>query len=66
MVVSLRTALFLIIWLFQYYAFQGHALLDNPLHPSNFGIIIGTELKDENFFILDVDINPFGEIFALA
>jgi hypothetical protein len=64
--VSLRAALFLIIWLFQYYVFQTHALLDNPMHPSNFGIIIGTELKDENFFILDVDINPFGEIFALA
>jgi len=64
--VSLRAALFLIIWLFQYYAFRTNALLDNPLHPSNFGIIIGTEMKDENFFILDVDINPFGEIFALA
>ena len=64
--VSHRTALFLIVWLFQYYAFRIHAFLDNPLHPSNFGIIIGTELKDENFFILDVDINQLGEIFALS
>ena len=64
--VSLRAALFLIIWLFQYYVSRTHALLDNPLHPSNFGIIIGTELIDEYYFILDVDISPFGEIFELA
>jgi hypothetical protein len=43
-----------------------NALLDNTLQASKFGIIIGTEVKDENYFIYDVDINSFGEIFALA